>query len=90
MKRAFAIAILFFVFALTAFSKNEFSLVYVDGFLRIQTRISQLTFNTREGALNEMALTMESYNKIYGYGEDGFDLFLNGKKITPDGVSVNG
>jgi len=90
MKRAFAIAILFFVFALTAFSKNEFSLVYVDGFLRIQTRISQLTFNTREGALNEMALTMESYNKIYGYGEDGFDLFLNGKKITPDGVSING
>lgn len=89
MKRLFLIAILSFVFAFTAFSKNEFSITYVDGSLRIQTRISQLTFNTREGVLNEMALTMETYNKVYGYGEDGFDLLLNGEKIAPDKVLVN-
>ncbi len=89
MKRLFLISILLLVLTFTAFSKNEFSITYVDGFLRVQTRISQLTFNTREGVLNEMALTMETYNKIYGYGEDGFDLLLNGEKIVPDKVLVN-
>jgi YidC/Oxa1 family membrane protein insertase len=89
MKRTLFITIFLLLLSVLSFGKNEISVTYIDGYLRIQTRIAQLTFNALDGVLNEMALTMETYNKVYGYGDDGFDLFIGEKAMIPDKVMLN-
>lgn len=90
MKRIMIVLGLLLVLSICVFSKNEVKVTYIEGFLRIQTRIAQYTFNIRQGFLNEVALNMEAYNKIYAYGEDGFDLSTDSGKLTPVSATING
>jgi len=73
-----------------SFAKNEISVAYSEQTLRLSGRTFQFAFSTAMGTLMDITLVMDRPTRIYAYGDDGFDLLLDGNPVSPTAVLVNG